>query len=195
MNLTHLWLLLPFIFVAHPVFSQDSNTDKNDSLGAHNSTNITSASGFGKNATGSISFSVGLLSEVLIIEDIDQVPTTAIPTDSIAFEDDITFEDAYAPEDAIAVGKATTGTELDIDVAPNPVINYLHIDIKNFTTKKKVKYYFTLFDSAGMERSSGRITNGKKQLAFHSMPKGIYFLILFKNGKEIKSFKLLKNNP
>ena len=80
----------------------------------------------------------------------------------------------------------------DLNIYPNPVLNKLNI---SFSSTENEKYNFKIIDVLGNIILNENYTsiNGenKEQLNLSYVAKGIYFLRVEKQGKEIKSMRIV----
>ena len=85
----------------------------------------------------------------------------------------------------------STGVELsqiNLKCFPNPVQDYLVLDIED--TLKDFSYKLT--DINGRLITSEKIADKTTTIPMNSIPKGIYFIKITENKKEIKVFKIVK---
>lgn len=84
----------------------------------------------------------------------------------------------------------TSGTDKkDILLYPNPFKDFLFLD---FTTNDYRNSDFQLFDSSGKLLKSDKITQSKSEFNFSSLPSAMYIIRINQNGKNIKTYKIIK---
>ena len=79
---------------------------------------------------------------------------------------------------------------LECSVFPNPTTNLLTLKIGDYN-EEKLSYY--LFDINGKHNQIHKIKAGETQINMENRASGIYFLKIFDNKKEVKTFKIIKN--
>ena len=126
-------------------------------------------------AGGSVSYSIGQI-----------VYTTESSNGSVA-------QGVQQPyEISVMTGTAETTNEINLFSYPNPAIDYIDLTVADFTSEKLT---YTLFDAAGKQLSSGEISNAQIRISLLSYSTGTYFLKVTSADKEIKQFKIIKNQP
>jgi len=76
-----------------------------------------------------------------------------------------------------------------ITVFPNPTNAIITLQTEKAITGK-IKY--ALFDLNGKVLLDGELENDKTEITFESMNPGIYFIKIFKDGIETRTFKIVK---
>ena len=78
----------------------------------------------------------------------------------------------------------------DIEINPNPVANYLNLNIK---TQANTKFYVEIFDIYGIKISNYEIqSNQLNNLQTDNLQTGLYLLMVH-NQNDYKTVKFLKN--
>jgi len=80
---------------------------------------------------------------------------------------------------------------ISIFAYPNPASNFLTLSIKDYELSN---LKFELFDVNGKLLKSKNITEDKTKIAINDLPAAVYFLKIADKEKEIKNFKIFKNN-
>lgn len=83
----------------------------------------------------------------------------------------------------------TTVTEDGIFLYPNPFKDYLYLD---FTVNNYKNSEYQLFDAQGKLIKKGKITQSKSEFNFSSLPSAMYIIRINQEGKNIKTFKIIK---
>ncbi len=83
------------------------------------------------------------------------------------------------------------GINLSISAYPNPTTDYLTLKIDG---NVQTQYIASLYDITGKLLKAKNITANKTEINTNDLPAGTYFLKVTDNKKEIKSFKIIKNN-
>lgn len=84
----------------------------------------------------------------------------------------------------------TSGADMkDILLYPNPFKDYLFLD---FTTNDYRNSEFQLFDSSGKLLKEDKIKQAKSEFNFSSLPSAMYIIRINKDGKNIKTYKIIK---
>jgi len=82
------------------------------------------------------------------------------------------------------------GINLICSVYPNPAVDLLILKIENYDTKK---LSYQLYNSNGKLLENKKITCNKTSISIGNYTSSTYFLKLTDNNKEIKVFKIIKN--
>ncbi|MCU7614440.1 T9SS type A sorting domain-containing protein [Chryseobacterium sp. GMJ5] len=77
----------------------------------------------------------------------------------------------------------------DILLYPNPFKDFLFVD---FTTNDYRNSEFQLFDSSGKLLKEDKIKESKSEFNFSELPSAMYIIRINQNGKNIKTFKIIK---
>lgn len=177
MNRLRIWIIFPLLFFAQTLVAQHSNTPK------HLPPLILSSSGFEKIGQKKLNFSIGFIKSVLVL---DASENHSQETESL-----------IAGKTALNMSFGAQGIPdktVHILAFPNPFIDQVTLSIQNFSLENESNYQFKLFDLTGHILHLGPVVKNQKKIALSFLPKGVYFLLLYKNGKEIKSIKLIKSN-
>ncbi len=82
----------------------------------------------------------------------------------------------------------------DIDLVctayPNPAASILTLKIQNY---KREKLFYQLYDIAGKQLENKEISGSETTISLVSYSSAAYFLKIAENNKEIKVFKIIKN--
>lgn len=80
--------------------------------------------------------------------------------------------------------------QLDFLAYPNPTSNYLNLKVENNET---VDLFFQLFDINGKLLKHGEISENEITISMIKYTASVYFLKVYSDQKEIKTFKIIKN--
>ena len=80
---------------------------------------------------------------------------------------------------------------LEMTVYPNPTNAILNLSIKDFKSKTM---YYQLYDVTGRQVKEAKILDALTPIDFQSAASANYVLSVFDQGKMLKSFKIAKNN-
>lgn len=134
---------------------------------------VASASGnVFQNAEGSVSFTVGELT-----------------VETLSAENSVLTQGFHQPALTIVpVNNPETGT-IQALVFPNPASDKIQLNVydENFSGME----YF-LNNSSGIVLLNGTIESENTIVSFEGLSPAIYFLVVKKNGKEVKTFKIVK---
>ncbi|WP_149274154.1 T9SS type A sorting domain-containing protein [Pareuzebyella sediminis] len=157
---------------------------------------IVSASGTTITEAGSFSFTVGHSNNILILSEeggvlekdtLQDTTSTASVVPKTTLERIPEAEEVHENHENLA--------ELELNISPNPFAERINLKIEEFEFRQKKDYRFELFDTAGNMLDSEQLETGEKEIILTNFPRGIYFLVLYSEGKLLKSFKLIKSNP
>ena len=79
---------------------------------------------------------------------------------------------------------------IEISIYPNPVNNFLQINLKDHKLKN---LRYDLIDLQGRVLQSEKINSNEITLKMEALPKSIYFLKVNNGNKTMKTFKFIKN--
>jgi hypothetical protein len=79
---------------------------------------------------------------------------------------------------------------LSFSVYPNPTTDYLKINIGNYNPENLI---YQLFDVNGKLIETNKISNNETRVEMNNSSRGIYFLKIFNNNNELKTFQIVKN--
>lgn len=79
---------------------------------------------------------------------------------------------------------------LSFSVYPNPTTNYLKINIGNYNPENLI---YQMFDVNGKLIETNKISNNETRVEMNNSSRGIYFLKIINNNKELKTFQIVKN--
>lgn len=180
LNRLHFCLLIPLTFLAKTSFAQESNTT------VRLTPNILSSSGSEREGPDGLSFSVGSLNSIIVLTAEDSFPQSGILQDTSTVADVLT--------DSIPPNSENPNETARISIYPNPFVDRITLNIANFTDDSGQNFRFELYDLMGNILITGQVGHGQEEISLNSIPKGLFVLLLYKNEKEIKSFKLIKSN-
>jgi hypothetical protein len=86
--------------------------------------------------------------------------------------------------------KEAKGIQLQCSVYPNPTTDYLTLKIDNYSPKEIT---YQLFDITGKLMDSGQIQDVETIIIMRDHVTATYFLKVTQNGKELKTFKIIKH--
>ncbi|MDQ0592364.1 hypothetical protein QFZ37_000733 [Chryseobacterium ginsenosidimutans] len=89
----------------------------------------------------------------------------------------------------LATSETSASAEESILLYPNPFKDYIYLD---FTTNSFKGSEYQLFDVAGKLIKKDKITESKSELNFSSLPSAMYIIRINQEGKNIKTFKIIK---
>ncbi len=81
--------------------------------------------------------------------------------------------------------------QLTASVYPNPTVQNITLSITNYDSSS---LNYKLYDSLGKIISNGKITEIETQIEMSHLQTAIYFLKVTDATKELKTFKIIKNN-
>jgi len=82
------------------------------------------------------------------------------------------------------------GINLTVSAYPNPTTDYLTLEVKEFELSN---LNFQLHDMQGKLLQSEKITGNQTSIVMNNLVPATYFVKVIQNGKEVKSFKIIKN--
>lgn len=94
------------------------------------------------------------------------------------------------PYEIFALATNENHIKNNILVYPNPVKDYLTVD---FNSEKLVKARYQLFDGTGRIINQGDLKNLKNDINTSTLSAGLYMLTISSEGKNVKTFKIIKN--
>ena len=135
---------------------------------------ITAAGGDSSGSGGSVAYSVGQI----------VYTTNTGTTGSVA-------QGVQQPyEISIVLGVDDNSIKLELTAYPNPTTNYLTL---NLGKTELSNLNFQLYDMSGKLIESNKITSITETIRMENLPSSTYFLKVTNNNKELKSFKIIKN--
>lgn len=130
----------------------------------------------GSNATGSngsASYSVGQI-------DFSNKGTNSQMTEGVQQAYEIT---------TLSTSETAGSDKKDILLYPNPFKDFIFLD---FTTNDYRNSDYQLFDSSGKLVKEDKIKESKSEFNFSDLPSAMYIIRINQNGKNIKTFKIIK---
>lgn len=89
------------------------------------------------------------------------------------------------------VGIKETELNISLSVFPNPTVDYLTLQIRDYNNEK---LSYQLFDMQGKQLSNGQITAQQTPINTSSLPSATYFInVVNQQNKKVQSFKIIKN--
>ena len=92
--------------------------------------------------------------------------------------------------DITTVGISTTEKNISLNVYPNPTTDNLKLEITE-TVGKNLSY--TLTDAQGKQIKTGLINENETHIEMKALANGIYFIQVNEKTKNLKTFKVVKN--
>jgi hypothetical protein len=89
----------------------------------------------------------------------------------------------------LATNEISNSTEEGILLYPNPFKDYLYLD---FTTNNFKGSEYQLFDAQGKLIKTEKISQSKSEFNFSYLPSAMYIIRINQEGKNIKTFKIIK---
>ena len=89
------------------------------------------------------------------------------------------------------LGNENFNISLEMVVYPNPTTNLLMLEVKNYGLEN---LEYQLFDLNGRLIVDEKINTETTTISMEQYPSAVYLLKVIDNNKEIKTFKILKNN-
>ena len=93
-------------------------------------------------------------------------------------------------EISVVSGIESKGMDLNCSVYPNPATDILTLKVENYN-KEKLEY--RLIDISGKVLEIKRIVANNTEISVTNLLPATYFLKVSDNGKEVKTFKIIKN--
>lgn len=87
------------------------------------------------------------------------------------------------------LGNDNFNINLQMAVYPNPTVNFLSLEVKNYNLDN---LRYQLFDLNGRLITNDKITTETTTLSMEQYPLAVYLLKVMDNNKEIKTFKIIK---
>ena len=138
----------------------------------HAQKSVVAAGGKAIGAGGTASFSVGQISY--------KSPTGNIVSDGV-----------QQPYEIQTLGKSDFGSiQLEMKVYPNPTEGELQLKISD---SNLTNLTYQLFDVNGKNLSSQKINQEETAISLKYLNKGVYFLSVLMQNKQLKNFKIIKN--
>ena len=94
------------------------------------------------------------------------------------------------PYEIYTVGINEEPGNISLKTYPNPTSDYLVLEFADYSNEKME---YQLIDLEGKIILNHSITNVRTQVDLNTYSKGIYFIKIIKELKEIKTFKIIKN--
>lgn len=136
--------------------------------------NIVSSGASVSNANGSVSYSVGQIDYISV----SSLGGSLSQGNQQAFE---IFENSL---------QQISNIKLSAFVYPNPTNNFVLLKIEGLEI---VNLNYTIFNEEGKEILKNEITSSQSKIAFSQLSNGTYFIRIYQNSNELKSFKIIKN--
>ena len=101
-----------------------------------------------------------------------------------------TNQGVQQPYEIYSVGIDESMTTISLITYPNPTTDYLVLEFTDYSNEK-MEYH--LIDLNGKTIIKNSISSSKTKIDLNTYSKGIYFIKIIKELKEIKTFKIIKN--
>jgi len=85
------------------------------------------------------------------------------------------------------------GVDLMVSAYPIPTTEYVKLKVDASTSISIQSMSYQLFDINGKLLETKKITDIETSINMLNLPKATYFIIVFKNNIEVKTFKIIKN--
>lgn len=89
----------------------------------------------------------------------------------------------------LSTSETLAADKKDILLYPNPFKDFVFLD---FTTNDYKNSEFQLFDSSGKLLKEEKIKESKSEFNFSALPSAMYIIRVNKDGKNLKTFKIIK---
>ncbi len=90
----------------------------------------------------------------------------------------------------VVSGIEEKGIELTMSVYPNPTADFVFLNIENFWGQSMT---FGLYDLQGKLIEKQKINRSQTSIPMVELANAIYFIKVFNNSNELKTFKIIKN--
>lgn len=136
--------------------------------------NTITAGGKGSGAGGEISYSIG------------QIEYSTITAGNYTITQGL--QQPY--EINVTMGQEFTNIDLFAKIYPNPTTNFITLQIADFAA---YNYSFQLLDEKGSVLKTLDVLTNETVIDINILHAGLYLLAVFRNGTEIKIYKIVKN--
>lgn len=136
---------------------------------------VSSSGGEASSSDGTVSYTIG---QVFYAEDNDATGSVT-PGVQQAYEIYVT--------DGI---EEAAGIKLTMTAFPNPTLDQLTLSVENFNNEN---LSYQLFDMSGRLVKSGEMNEQNTQIYMDDLERATYVLLVNKDNKNIKTFKIIKN--
>lgn len=89
----------------------------------------------------------------------------------------------------LSTNETSAADKKDILLYPNPFKDFVFLD---FTTNDYKNSEYQLFDSSGKLLKEEKIKESKSEFNFSTLPSAMYIIRVNQNGKNLKTFKIIK---
>ncbi len=96
-------------------------------------------------------------------------------------------------EISTTTGLKETGINLLLAAFPNPAIDFLTLQVDAFALLNELSLAYQLYDSHGKLLERNTILTSTTTIKMEQYAAATYFLNIFQNNNEIKTFKIIKN--
>jgi len=98
-------------------------------------------------------------------------------------------------EISVETGIKQKGINLKCVIYPNPVTDYLILDVDDAIVKahERVSLQYQLFDTKGQMIETDKITTAETKIATDKLTQSNYILRVINNNRAIKTFKIIKH--
>jgi hypothetical protein len=83
-----------------------------------------------------------------------------------------------------------TAILLKFIIFPNPTQNHIVLKIENFPPQD---FYYQLYNILGKLFINQKVLDSETKIEMDKLPSSIYLLKVFRNNREVKAFKIIKN--
>ena len=90
----------------------------------------------------------------------------------------------------ITTGIETKGIDLTASVYPNPATDFVLLKIEN---SNSANFTFQLYTIQGKILLNKKVESNETSISMADLADAIYFIKVFNNNKEVKTFKIIKN--
>jgi hypothetical protein len=144
--------------------------------GLHAQETVSATGGESTGAGGSVSYTIG---QVFYITNFD-------PSGSIT-------EGVQQPfEISIETGVDLPGINMNISAYPNPIMNYLHLEVDASASHSFQTMHYQLIDTNGRLIASDRIIGNVTTIDTSELSPATYFVKILGDSEELKTFKVIK---
>jgi len=133
---------------------------------------ISSTGGTGQNGSGTLSYTLG----ELVIDTYTKSNTTIT-------------QGFHQPKITVTAINELYGVDFSIFAFPNPTYSLVKLKIEKGGTEK---LDYTLYDLGGKLLLQGKLENGETEVSFDPFIPATYFIKILVDGKEVKTFKIIK---
>ncbi|MDT0688823.1 T9SS type A sorting domain-containing protein [Salegentibacter sp. F188] len=177
--------LLLILFLPHVIQAQEEQPEANPGYTIHNV--IVPSGGDANGDGGSVAFTLGQVF-YLTYEDTDNSINEGIQQPFLNASEEVpaVVDESNPPGDET---DKNLPPSIEVIAYPNPMTEFFIIEISNF---KAEGYSYQFFDLHGRLLELGPIENRRTKISPSNLGSAMYILKVFKQNKNIKTFKILK---